>query len=123
MTVLLVAAGGAVGSVLRWWLDRLVGRSVGSRFPAGIWTVNVLGSFLLGVLTGAIWLGAPPESLRLFLGVGLCGSLTTFSTFSYDTIRLFVERARMLAALNVVGTVLAGCTAGAAGVLLSAAFH
>lgn len=120
MNVLLVAAGGAAGASLRYLLDRRVQRAHGSAFPWGTFTVNVLGSLILGLLTGFLLWGTDSETLRLLVGVGLCGSLTTFSTFGYETIRLFTERARLLAVLNVAGTVLAGFAAGTGGLLLAA---
>lgn len=121
MSAFLVALGGALGAVLRYLVDRWVQRRRDSPFPWGTLTVNVAGSALLGFLTGWALTGAQPDSVRTFAGIGLCGSLTTFSTFGYETLRLFGERARRYALANVAGTVLAGFTAAAVGLLISTA--
>ncbi len=121
MTALLVAVGGAVGAVLRYLLDGWVQRRHDSPFPWGTLTVNVIGSLVLGVLAGAAIYGHGPAELQATLGVGLCGALTTFSTFGYDTARLFSERAPLYAVANVSVSVLAGLGAAAAGMLLAAA--
>jgi CrcB protein len=117
VTVLLVAAGAAVGAPLRYLLDRAVQRRHGSGFPWGTLTVNVLGSLVLGVLVG---LPAPP-ALSSLLGVGLCGALTTYSTFGYETLRLLTGRAYLMAALNVAVSLVAGLGAAYAGSAAAAA--
>lgn len=122
MTVLLVAVGGSAGAVMRYLLDRRVQRLSGSDFPYGTLTVNVLGSALLGLLTGLALSGPSEDAIRAAIGVGLCGSLTTYSTFSYDAIRLLTERARLTAVLYVVVTLLAGLTAAGLGLLAARAF-
>lgn len=122
MNVLLVALGGAAGAVVRYLVDRRVQRRSGSGFPFGTLIVNVAGSAVLGLLTGLTLGGHLPDAARLGIGVGLCGSLTTYSTFGYETIMLFSHRARLQAVLNVVVTVLAGFGAAALGLLLAHAF-
>lgn len=113
MTLLLVLAGAAVGAPLRY----LVGLATpASAFPFGTLIVNVAGSFLLGFLVA---LPADPATAAL-LGTGFCGALTTYSTFSYETLRLARSGARLLAAANAVGSVLAGLGAAALGALLAA---
>lgn len=119
MSVLLVAVGGAGGAVLRYLIDRRVQRRSGSDFPFGTLIVNVAGSAVLGFLAGLALAGHEPDAVRLAVGVGLCGSLTTYSTFGYETITLFTQRARLHAVLNVVVTVLAGFGAAALGLLLA----
>ncbi|MDM4718975.1 fluoride efflux transporter CrcB [Micromonospora sp. WMMA1363] len=84
MTALLVALGAAVGAPLRYLTDRAVQTRLGTAFPWGTLTVNVVGSLLLGFLVG---LPVSPAAGALF-GTGLCGALTTYSTFSYETLRL-----------------------------------
>jgi CrcB protein len=118
---LLVAVGGAVGAPLRYLTDRLVSSRHDSLFPWGTFTVNVVGSFILGLLAGAALVGAGTSAVGLLLGVGLCGALTTYSTFSYETARLFQQRARLFAVANVAGSVLAGLIAVTAGYVLTAA--
>ncbi|MFF4172210.1 fluoride efflux transporter FluC [Streptomyces sp. NPDC001744] len=113
--LLLVAAGGAVGASLRHLTDRAVQARHGTAFPWGTLTVNVVGSLLLGLLTGAVLSGAAGHTARLLLGTGLCGALTTYSTLSYETLRLAETGAKLLAAANVVASVVAGVGAVLAG--------
>ncbi|WP_103350540.1 fluoride efflux transporter CrcB [Amycolatopsis sp. CA-128772] len=121
MTPVLVALGGAAGSVLRYLTDRRVQQWRDSPFPFGTLTVNVAGSFVLGFLSGWLLHGAEPSSVRALVAVGFCGGLTTFSTFGYETVRLFLEKTRLYAVLNVVVTAVAGLAAGAAGLALATA--
>ncbi len=116
MTVVLVAAGAAVGAPLRYVLDRAVGRRHASDFPWGTLTVNVIGSFLLGVLIGL----PVSDGLSALLGVGFCGALTTYSTFGYETFRLLRSQAYLRAAGNVVVSSLAGLGAAYLGVGVAA---
>lgn len=113
MNWLLVAAGGLVGAPLRYLTDRAVQSRHDSVFPWGTFTVNVVGCLILGTLTGAS--AASPE-LRLLLGTGLCGALTTYSTFSYETLRLAETGAGLYAFANVAGSLVAGLTTAFAGV-------
>lgn len=108
MTPLLVFLGAAVGAPLRYLTDRAVQSRHDTLFPWGTLTVNIAGALLLGLITGA----ALPEGMSALLGVGFCGALTTYSTFSYETLRLAEQEAYLYAIANVVVSVLA--TAGAA---------
>lgn len=118
---LLVAAGGAVGSALRYQTGRLVQALSGtnSLFPWATLSVNVVGSFAMGVLAG--WLarnGSGGESLRLLLGVGLLGGYTTFSAFSLE-IALLIERGQIgVAATYAAASIVAGAAGLFAGLLL-----
>jgi len=117
MTVLMVALGAAIGAPLRYLTDRLIQTRHGSTFPWGTFTVNVAGSLLLGYLIGrpvAPWMSA-------LLGTGFCGALTTYSTFSFETLRLVREGDQMLAAAYALGSVLAGLGAAYVGLLLAQA--
>ncbi|MEU5719354.1 fluoride efflux transporter CrcB [Streptomyces sp. NPDC020403] len=116
--LLLVAAGGAGGAVLRYLTDRAVQARHGTVFPWGTFTVNVVGSLVLGLLTGVLAAGVAGESVRLLLGIGLCGGLTTYSTFSYETLRLAESGARYFAAANVIASVVAGLGAASGGYAL-----
>ncbi|MDR7302072.1 fluoride efflux transporter CrcB [Haloactinomyces albus] len=117
MTALLVAVGGAVGACLRYLVDRHVQGRHGSSFPWGTLLVNAVGSLILGVFAGMALSGPSIPVLHSLFGVGLCGALTTYSTFGYDTVRLFLDGARLRAAANVAATICAGLTCGALGVL------
>jgi len=119
VTALLVALGAAVGAPLRYLADRAVQRRHDSVFPWGTFAVNVAGSFLLGVLVGGAT--AVPRSLVALLGTGLCGALTTYSTFGYETVRLLEDRARAFAVLNAVASVVAGLGAAFCGIALAQA--
>ncbi|MFV2103898.1 fluoride efflux transporter CrcB [Micromonospora sp. LOL_024] len=121
MTVLLVALGAALGAPLRFLVDRAVQTRHGSSFPWGTFTVNVLGSSVLGVLIGGAAAGAVPGSLVALLGVGLCGALTTYSTFGYETVRLFEDGNRGSALINAGVSVVAGLGAAFVGVTIAEA--
>ena len=117
----LVAAGGAVGAPLRYLTDRFVQRRHDSLFPWGTFAVNVVGSMILGVLAGAVLVGAGSTTTGLLLGTGLCGALSTYSTLSYETARLFEQRARLYALLNIGGSIIAGLAAVTMGYLIGTA--
>ncbi|MFJ3090985.1 fluoride efflux transporter CrcB [Streptomyces sp. NPDC086838] len=121
MNWLLVIAGAAVGAPLRYLTDRAVQSRHDSVFPWGTFTVNMAGCLILGTLTGAAAAGAASSHLQLLLGTGLCGALTTYSTFSYETLRLAEDGARFYAAANVVASVVVGLGAAFAGVELAGA--
>lgn len=121
MNWLLVIVGAAVGAPLRYLTDRAVQSRHDTVFPWGTFTVNVTGCLVLGLLTGAVTAGAASSHAQLLLGTGLCGALTTYSTFSYETLRLAEDGARFYAAANVVASVVAGLGAVFAGVTLAEA--
>lgn len=119
VVLLLVFTGGAVGAPLRYVLDRAVQARRDSVYPWGTFTVNLSGSLVLGLLGG---LGSHvPEPVGVWLGVGLCGALTTYSTFGYETVRLLEGGARWYAVVNVLATVFAGLAIAAAGYAVGAA--
>ena len=116
MSLLLVALGAAVGAPLRYLVDRAVQARHDSVFPWGTFAVNVAGSFLLGVLVRGTTAHAVPGSLVTLLGTGLCGALTTYSTFGYETVRLLEQRSRQYAVLNAGASVVAGLGAAFCGI-------
>ncbi|UXI80119.1 fluoride efflux transporter CrcB [Streptomyces vinaceusdrappus] len=119
MNWLLVMAGAMVGAPLRYLTDRAVQARHGTVFPWGTFTVNVVGCLVLGTLVGAATHGAAAASVQLLVGTGLCGALTTYSTFSYETLRLAENGARLLAAANVLAGVVAGLGAAFLGTALA----
>jgi CrcB protein len=111
---------GAVGAPARYLLDSAIAERVDGAFPWGTFVVNVTGSFLLGFLTGLGFTHAFPKIPRVVLGAGFCGTYTTFSTFSFETVRLLEEGAAGEAFRNAAGTLLAGSVAAAAGLAVAA---
>lgn len=121
VTLLLVVVGAAVGGPLRYLTDRAMQSRQDSLLPWGTFIVNVVGSLILGVLAGGAAAGAVSGSSIALLGTGLCGALTTYSTFGYETLRLAKDGARLYAALNAVISVAAGLGAAYLGWVLAAA--
>ena len=123
LRVLLVCLGGALGSGLRYLVALAALRWLGPDFPYGTLAVNLVGAFAIGLVQEvAAETLVIPEELRLFLTVGVLGGLTTYSSFTFETVRLAETGAWWAAALNVAVTTaacLALCLLGlAAGRLL-----
>lgn len=121
MSWLLVVVGAAVGAPLRYLTDRTVQARHDTVFPWGTFAVNVAGALVLGAVTGAAAHGGLPQQGVLLVGTGFCGALTTYSTFSYETLRLAEDRSFFYASANVVASVVAGLGAAFAGYALAAA--
>ncbi|GGB58315.1 fluoride efflux transporter CrcB [Shewanella inventionis] len=100
--VLLVALGGSIGAVLRYLLSIFMIQLFGSSFPFGTLLVNLLGSFLMGVVYALGQLSHVSPEIKALIGVGLLGALTTFSTFSNETLLLLQEGHWHKAVLNVL---------------------
>lgn len=101
----LIALGGAIGSVLRYVVSVAAARWVGPEFPYGTLIVNLTGAFLIGLVQQiATDAAALPENARLFLATGILGGLTTYSAFSYETVRLVEANAWPQAGVNVIVT-------------------
>lgn len=118
--LLAIAAGGALGAVLRFWVSSATYAVLGRSFPYGTLAVNVIGSLVMGFLyvlmidrlaTGAEW--------RAFALVGLLGAFTTFSTFSIETLTLMQDALYLRAALNILISVIACIGAAMLGVVLA----
>jgi CrcB protein len=109
--LLLVMAGGAIGSAARLLVGRAASTAFGGGYPWGTLIVNLAGGLAMGLLMGSLIRWSAAEPLRLFVGVGLLGGFTTFSAFSFETM-LMIERGATLAALgyalvSVIGSVAA----------------
>ncbi len=102
---ILICLGGAIGTGLRYLTSGLAARWLGADFPYGTLIVNIVGSFLIGLIqqigTASLLI---PETTRLFLTVGIMGGLTTYSSFSYETVRLAQIGAWGEAWVNVLAT-------------------
>ena len=108
MNWVMVLLGAAVGAPLRFLIDRAVQSRHDSVFPWGTLTVNVTACAVLGLLTGAASAAAVSPNTQLLLGTGLCGALSTYSTFSFETLRLAETGSRSFAAANVGLSIVAG---------------
>ena len=108
LTWIAVASGGALGSLARYWMTGAVAALTGPRFPYGTLLINILGSFVIGVVAGVTLtparMGMHPD-LRIFLMVGICGGFTTFSAFSLQTLELLQTGDIVPAALYAAGSV------------------
>ena len=112
---LLVFAGGGAGAVLRFWAGEWVKQfEWGRAFPWATLGVNVVGSFVLGVVAAAS-AGDDRTGWRALLGVGMCGGFTTFSTFSVETLQMIEQQRFAAAGGYVVGSVLASLVGAWAG--------
>ncbi|MCG8413713.1 MAG: fluoride efflux transporter CrcB [Pseudomonadales bacterium] len=122
MTYLAIAIGGALGAVSRYWLSSSVQSITSSGFPMGTFTVNALGSFLIGLLfilfSERLQMA---ETLRPLLIVGFLGAMTTFSTFSLDALLLFQEGNYNTALFYILSSVVVCLFAAYIGILLAKA--
>ena len=121
MNLFLVITGAAIGAPLRYLSDRAIQSRHDTIFPWGTFAVNVLGSLILGIITGAVTSGGASPEVQLAVGTGFCGALTTYSTFSYETLRLLEGDARFFAAATIVASIVAGLGSAFLGVTISQA--
>ncbi|MCP1973231.1 fluoride efflux transporter CrcB [Bradyrhizobium elkanii] len=118
-----VAIGGSLGSVARYLVAIGAGRLVGTEFPWGTLVINIVGSFLIGVLAEAFALSWNASQVtRVFLTVGICGGFTTFSTFSLDAIVLMQRGELWAAGAYIAASVALSILALFGGLLLVRAF-
>ncbi len=111
---------GALGAVLRYLVDRIVQGRVRGDFPLGILVVNLSGSLALGLLTGAFLHHVVSSPWLTVAGTGLVGAYTTFSTFTFDTVRLAENEQWAASVVNVTVSIVLGIGAAAAGLALGA---
>jgi CrcB protein len=119
-TVAEVAAGGLVGAPARFVLDGWTNSRTRGRFPWGTFVINATGAFLLGLISGLVRHHAVGPVAAALTGTGFCGAYTTFSTFTYETIRLLEERDVVAALANLAGSLMVGLAAAAAGMAVAA---
>jgi CrcB protein len=104
--ILAIAAGGAIGAVARYIAAAQIGHWLGTGFPWGILLVNIVGSFLMGILVESMTLAwSPSAELRALLVVGVLGAFTTFSTFALDIVTVLERGQIFLAALYIGASV------------------
>jgi CrcB protein len=118
VTFLLLALAGGVGASLRLVVDAIIRSRLSTTFPVGTMLVNLTGCLLLGFITALAAGHLIPEELRLVLGAGLLGGYTTFSTASFETVRLAQEGRYGAALLNGPGLLVAGVLASVLGLWL-----
>jgi CrcB protein len=105
LSILLVFVGGALGSMCRYWWSGLIAEHFGETFPFGTLVVNVVGSLIIGVSAGYLMHVANSTlatALQQLLMVGICGGLTTFSSFSLQTYSLIADRRWLSALCNII---------------------
>lgn len=118
-TILIIGAGGFIGTVLRYLGQLAAGKVFSPSFPMGTFLVNLLGCFIIGIVYAMSEKGNMlTAEMRLFLTVGFCGGFTTFSTFSNDNLLLLKDSSIGLLLLNVLGSVVLGVLAVYLGVVL-----
>jgi CrcB protein len=117
---LLIFVGGGIGSMLRHAVNQTTAAVLGVNFPFGTLLVNIIGSFIVGLLAGwfALRGGSSSQSLRLFLTTGIVGGFTTFSAFTLDTALLWERGQLGVAALYALGTIAAGLLSLCAGLVI-----
>jgi fluoride exporter len=117
MGYLWVGAGGICGALLRYQLSKWIGERFGVSFPWATLSINVTGSFLLGLFTQSLqsWFPHAGNQSMLLLGTGFCGAYTTFSTFQYELTILLRERRVQTAALYIATSLTFGFSASAVG--------
>jgi fluoride exporter len=115
-----ISAGGALGTAARYLLSVWMLEALGPAFPYGTLAVNVIGSFLLGVIMHVgLTTSLLTPTARLVLGTGVMGGFTTYSTFNYETLRYLQDGAWGMATLNVGTTLVVCLAAGALGVAVA----
>lgn len=119
--LLLVALGGGIGSALRYLTSRVVVKVVsGNLIFLGTFTANIIGSLLIGLLSGWMLINQPDnQTFRLFFIVGFCGGYTTFSTFAFENMRLIESNQWGLLTAYVLASVVLGVLAVWVGVRLA----
>jgi fluoride exporter len=120
MILLYLTAGGVIGTLLRYWLGGWIHSWSGTWLPWGTFAINIIGSFILGFAMRTFDHALVTPELRAFVTIGLCGSFTTFSTYTYETFVLAQEGEWLRAGLYSVGSLALGLIGLVLGVALAA---
>lgn len=124
MILLMVAMGGALGSILRYMIHIKIDQMHSFDFPLGILSINVIGSFLMGLLAWLLTVQIQlPEAQRMGILVGVLGGFTTFSTFSNDSLQLIVQGEYATALINIVLSVVLCIMAAGLGLYTAKSFY
>jgi fluoride exporter len=118
---LAVGLAGVLGAIARYVVDGAVQDRTSGTFPFGTFAVNVVGSAVLGVVTGLAWYHGLAHAPRVVIGAGFCGAFTTWSTVSWETVRLAEEGVTGQAVVHLLGGVGACLLVAGAGLALTAA--
>jgi fluoride exporter len=113
--VLWVGLGGFVGANARYLLGGWIAARLGAEFPYGTFVINITGSFVLGLIMGTLEGHVLSPAVRLGAAIGFVGAYTTFSTWTYETLRLLESGSLWLAATNVFGSLVVGMLGALAG--------
>jgi CrcB protein len=120
IVAVVVGLAGSVGAVARFLTDGVVQDRNGGSFPLGTFAVNGTGSFILGAVTGLAWYHGLGGRAHAVIGVGFCGAFTTWSSVTWETVRLAEEGLGRQAVLSVMGGVAAALAAAAVGIVVAA---
>lgn len=119
MTALYVSLAGGLGASVRFMVDSVVRAFTGRNFPFGTLIINVSGSFILGILTGLVLHHHASVDTKLIVGTGFCGGFTTFSTASFEAVRLIEERRMTALSIQVIGNAALALSAAALGIWIA----
>jgi CrcB protein len=115
-TILVVGVGGFLGTIARYISVQTIDKALNALFPYGTFTVNLIGSFILGFVMGGVTSGDQSSgNWKLFLTVGFCGGFTTFSAFAFENLNLLQQRLVTTSLLYAGVSIIAGLAAVAAG--------
>lgn len=118
MIAVWIALAGGLGAMARFLADGLIRTRLGRKFPWGTLIINISGSFVLGILTGMVLNHHTSLNTKLIVGTGFCGGFTTFSTASFETVRLIEERRFWAALFQAFGNMSLSLGAAALGIWL-----
>lgn len=102
--ILIVGLGGAIGSILRYIISKLLNENISSTFSWGTFAVNIIGCFIIGAVTSYAQKHGLSGEMKLLLATGLCGGFTTFSTFSLENIQLIDSNQNLILGIYIIAT-------------------